>query len=891
MKNMIKRLLAVSCAAALLLMVSGMSVMAKNTQERSSLLPNIAADGCPENVSADDEEIQLSLSENEIVESCGDLPEESLGTEAVSQWTVGDNVTLKKVPSGYGFSLSFEFSNGTLWSNWQEIAGLDGCRDTIKSISFSEGEGKLYLPEDSSFLFSGFTQIRQLDLSKIDTSNVTNMCGMFSMIPRENVFVDGRMAFDDAASIDVASQLTDLDLSGFDTSNVTNMSAMFFKCKALANINLDGFNTANVADMSYMFGHCGSLTELDLGSFNTSNVTTMSGMFGMTAVYDGFDVIESSLTRINLSSFDTANVTNFQGMFDGCNKLEELDVSRFNTSKARNIMNMFGECSSLSTLDVSGFDTSNAVLMTAMFNGCSSLTELELGNFVTSNAESMAFMFNNCSSLKELDLGSFDTSKVEFMFRMFYHCGSLTKLNLSSFDTSKVEIMFSMFDGCSSLTELDLGSFDTSGNVNMDGVFNNCTGLQSLKTPKKNANNPELPFVMYDSAGKDYSELPTLSQSILLTKTKKKQDISKASIAGVSLSYGYSGKAYTPKMTVKVNGLVLTEDKDYTVRFSNNKNPGIATITLTGKGDYTGTRTKTFEIVDCVSSVVSGRTYQLIPKNNSATAVCSFSGKMVNNTKVYITDRSESEAMKFKAVKNSDGTWKFINAKCELALAVQQNSTEVGKGLVLYDQTTRTAQNWKLSKKSDNSFAIINAVTGYSIAMSDESAVKGTTLSMAETASIGLQRFYIAETSAVSAPFDGTKSVRASKDKNYALNIASSSKEDGANVNLYSYSNANEKKFRIMYSGGGYYRLVNVNSGLCLTVKGNTKTDGTNVIQSKWAAQSGQRWKITNNSDGTVTLTNALGTVLHLNGNKIANSTNVLAKKAATTTAQKWYLQ
>ena len=100
-----------------------------------------------------------------------------------------------------------------------------------------------------------------------------------------------------------------------------------------------------------------------------------------------------------------------------------------------------------------------------------------------------------------------------------------------------------------------------------------------------------------------------------------------------------------------------------------------------------------------------------------------------------------------------------------------------------------------------------------------------------------------------------------------------------------------EKKFKIIYSGGGYYRLVNVNSGLVVSVKGNTKANGANVIQSKWAGESGQRWKFTKNSDGSVTLTNALGTVLHLNGNKTANGTNVIAKTAAATTAQRWYLQ
>lgn len=366
--------------------------------------------------------------------------------------------------------------------------------------------------------------------------------------------------------------------------------------------------------------------------------------------------------------------------------------------------------------------------------------------------------------------------------------------------------------------------------------------------------------------------------------------IGNATVAGVSLSYGYSGKAYTPALTVKVNGVTLTQGTDYKAVYRDNKDPGTATITITGMGNYTGTKIKKFAIIDCVSSLVSGKTYQLIPKNNSATAVCSYSGKMVNNTKVYITDRSSSEAMRFVARKNSDGTWKFINAKCELALAVQQNSSEAGKGLVLYDQTEKAAQNWRLSRKSDNSFAIINAVSGKCIAMSDITAVKGTTLSIAEPASSGLQRFYIAETDAVSAPFDGTYAVRASANKSFALNIASSSKADGANVNLNTYSNVNAKKFRIMYSGGEYYRLVNVNSGMCLTVSGNSKTNGANVVQSKWAALSGQRWKITKNSDGTVTLKNALGTVLHLVSNSAKNGTNIVAKTASSTKAQRWYL-
>ena len=175
--------------------------------------------------------------------------------------------------------------------------------------------------------------------------------------------------------------------------------------------------------------------------------------------------------------------------------------------------------------------------------------------------------------------------------------------------------------------------------------------------------------------------------------------------------------------------------------------------------------------------------------------------------------------------------------------------------------------------------------------MSDDSAVKGTTLSMEENSGRGQQRFYIAETTAVSAPFDGTRAVKASKNKNYAVSISGASRDDGANVNLAAYSNSNDKKFNIIYSGGGYYRLVNVNSKLVLTVKDNSTANGANVIQSAWAGQNGQRWKFKKNADGTVMLTNALGTVLHLNGNKTASGTNVLAKSASMTGAQKWYLE
>jgi hypothetical protein len=57
----------------------------------------------------------------------------------------------------------------------------------------------------------------------------------------------------------------------------------------------------------------------------------------------------------------------------------------------------------------------------------------------------------------------------------------------------------------------------------------------------------------------------------------------------------YTGKEIKPIVTVTHDDAVLTAN-DYDVTYSNNKNVGTATATITGKGTYTGSITKTFTI-------------------------------------------------------------------------------------------------------------------------------------------------------------------------------------------------------------------------------------------------------------------------------------------------------
>ena len=410
--------------------------------------------------------------------------------------------------------LPAEPSNAKIYSNDEKVNDIS---KTIYATSLSEtntnyaykltigGKDGIIANESMIGYFAGFNKITSIDLSALDTSEVTNMGAMFersgltsldlsnfdtskvtdmsAMFERSGLTSLDLSNFDTSKVTDMSamferSDLTSLDVSTFDTSKVTNMSNMFFRCVNLKSLDLSGFDTSKVTNMSSMFSmeySFGSLTSLDLSSFDTSKVTDMSAMFERC----------SGLTSLDLSSFDTSKVTNMSSMFSGCNSLTSLNVSSFDTSNATDMSSMFYYCYRLTSLDVSSFDTSQVTNMSSMFSDCRSLTNLDLSSFYTSQVTNMSSMFSDCRSLTSLDVSKFDTSKVTNMSCMFNECSSLTGLDVSKFDTSKVTSMSMMFSGCSRLTGLDLRNFDTSKVTNMRYMFDSCSKLTQITVSNK----------------------------------------------------------------------------------------------------------------------------------------------------------------------------------------------------------------------------------------------------------------------------------------------------------------------------------------------------------------------------------------------------------------------
>ena len=139
------------------------------------------------------------------------------------------------------------------------------------------------------------------------------------------------------------------------------------------------------------------------------------------------------------------------------------------------------------------------------------------------------------------------------------------------------------------------------------------------------------------------AEIPALSRI----------SISKASVTLSTSTYAYDGKAKKPGVTVKLNGKTLKNGTDYTVSYSNNIKVGTAKVTITGKGNYTGSVSKTYSIKNNFKkATVSGiSTKAFTGKNITQSITVKYNGKTLKNGTDYTVSYSNNKKIGTATVK------------------------------------------------------------------------------------------------------------------------------------------------------------------------------------------------------------------------------------------------
>ncbi len=345
----------------------------------------------------------------------------------------------------------------------------------------------------------------------------------------------------------------------------------FYECTYISSINIP----ESVSDIGYWaFYDCSSLTSVIIPSSVTSlQASVFSNCIRLTSITlpEGLTTIEtnafsgcSSLTTITLPEGLT---TIKQSAFDSCSSLTAVTLPQSLTSLGGYT---FNNCSSLKSIIIPDLIT---VIDVCTFKSCKCLSDVVLPDGLES-IESMAFY--DCSSLVNIN---FPDSLTAIAGMAFADCSSLTSISIPE---GILHIDSNTFENCTNLSEI----FLCKGIISIaDGAFRGCPNLQT---------------VYYSGNAEDW-EIINIGEnnSYLLNATLCCSDTVDISSFTPSLSFTecvYNGEEQQPDVTIEKNSVILKENVDYILDYSNNINVGTAIVTITGINNYEGELVDSFVI-------------------------------------------------------------------------------------------------------------------------------------------------------------------------------------------------------------------------------------------------------------------------------------------------------
>ncbi len=511
------------------------------------------------------------------------------------------------------------------------------------------------------YLFFRCESLEAPDLSHFDTSKVTNMYGMFaenrSLRSLDLHTFNTTKVTNMSWMFHLDDKLESLDLSSFDTSSVTDMYSMFGACYALSSVKLgtkwtvwrDGDSYGRLPDGSwsnlaknitmsaeelYMqypvnaktwagewcrvhsYGILQDDGQLILTNskyvYGNDTIDTLTDLKGNTYTGRIFANIENTSDTpwysyksqiLSVRAADTVRPGNMTSWFYECNNLKTFDGHNIDTSACTSFYLLFADCYALEYADLSTFDTANVTDMSYMFIDCHVLPAIDLSTFNTEKVTDMSYMFKGCYALETLDLSSFHTPLLNSTYYMFYNCTSLKTLDLSRFNTANVSSMYNTFKYCDALESLYLSPewirWSSDSGLRAGTWTNGALYVSELDLQSWYPDNAQEWKGLWTWTDKTYGDVDPLDTG----------DIREGLWIGHLDDYDYTGKAITQDVRVYHGMVRLTQGRDYTVKYKNNKNAGTATVTVTGKGNYQGSQSKTFEIIpwdiDATNTVIT----------------------------------------------------------------------------------------------------------------------------------------------------------------------------------------------------------------------------------------------------------------------------------------------
>lgn len=173
----------------------------------------------------------------------------------------------------------------------------------------------------------------------------------------------------------------------------------------------------------------------------------------------------------------------------------------------------------------------------------------------------------------------------------------------------------------------------------------------------------------------------------------------------------YTGKAKKPSLTITYKGSSLNVNKDYTVSYKNNTKIGTATVTVKGKGNYTGEISKTFKITvkKNANYTIGNYKYKITNAKTNGKGTVALSGvKSKKGNSIKVADTVEIGGKKFLVT--SIGNSAFSGCSKATSATIGKNVTKIGSKAFYNCKNLKklTIKSTKLKSVGSKAFKGIN---------------------------------------------------------------------------------------------------------------------------------------------------------------------------------------
>lgn len=269
------------------------------------------------------------------------------------------------------------------------------------------------------------------------------------------------------------------------------------------------------------------------------------------------------------------------------------------------------------------------------------------------------------------------------------------------------------------------------------------------------------------------------------------------------------------------------------------------------------------------------------------------------NIQLYVNNESTAQA--FKVSHDAQGYVTFTNVNSGKVLDVSGGIARNGRNVQQYTSNGTRSQKWVI-KKSGNGYTIVSALdSNFVLDLSSGRVNNSQNIQLYTSNDSNAQKWnltkYLSKQEKLNqlaaenknTLADGVYKIGNAQNSNYVLDIASGSKNDGANVQLYLSNGTTAQSFKVTHDTNGYVTFTNVNSGKALDVSGGKVANYSNIQQYNSNGTKSQKWIVKKSNSG-YTIISALDSnyVLDLSGGKVVNSRNIQLYQSNGSTAQQW---